>query len=63
MFQERDFGRLGSFLLWNSRTEYGILAIMGVGLFGGLELVELEYIVDKVLLASRGGTRWVGTLG
>lgn len=45
------------------RTENGILAVMRIGLFGRLELVELEYVVDEFLLAGGGSTGWVGTLG
>lgn len=36
---------------------------MRVGLLGGLELVELEDVVDEFLLALGWGTRWVGPLG
>lgn len=40
------------FLVWNVRTEDGILAVVGVGLFGGVDLVEFEDIVDESLFAG-----------
>lgn len=36
---------------------------MGVGLLGGVELVELEDVVDEGLFGGGGSTGWVGTLG
>lgn len=44
-------------------TKYGILAVMGIGLFGRMELVEFENVVDEFLLAGGGGTGWEGALG
>lgn len=40
-----------------------VLAVVRVGLFGGLELVELEDVVDEGLFAGGGSARRVGTLG
>ena len=40
-------------------TENGVLAIVGVSLLGGLELVELEHVIDELLLALRRCARWV----
>ena len=48
--------------LWKIRTEDSVLAVVGVGLFGGFELVELEYVVDELLLAGGRCARWEGTL-
>lgn len=35
---------------------------MGICLFGGLELVKLEDVVDEFLLAGGRSAGWVGTL-
>ena len=57
--------RVGNWCRWEIclHTEHGILAVMGIGLFGRVELIELEYVVDEFLLAGGGGTGWMGTLG
>ena len=44
-------------------TEDGILAVVGVGPLGGLELIELEDVVDECLLGGGGGAGRVGALG
>lgn len=38
--------------LWNLHTEDNILAVVRIGLLGGLELIELQYIVNEILLAG-----------
>lgn len=48
--------------LWNLHTEDGILAVVGIGLLGGLELIELQYIINEVLLAGGWSAGWVMTL-
>ena len=32
-------------------TENSVLAVVGVSLLGGLELVELKHVIDELLLA------------
>lgn len=48
--------------LWNLRTEDSVFAVVGVGLFGRLKLVELEDIIDEFLFTAGGSAGWVGTL-
>ena len=40
-------------------TENSVLAVVGVSLLGGLELVELEHVINELLLALGRCARWV----
>ena len=40
-------------------TKNGVLAIVGISLLGGLELVELEHVIDEFLLARGRCACWV----
>lgn len=50
-------------LVGNGRTKDGVFAVVGVGLFGGVELVEFEDVIDEGLFAGGRGAGRVGTLG